>query len=479
MAHLIRLSSLFTLVGLLPHFLAYYVLGSPLWTDSIAEWIMARTPSRYAVAILEGLGTWAKPFAATGGLATLGAAVFLVMLLGRRGWWQALLTLPVAVGLGWVFEYGSWLGQVSFWAPVALALLLRGVRSAQPNRPPASPPSLGRRAFLGAVMSGGTVAVAVESYARNAALAGRGANTVELFSFIPPADREEFAQGLVRKAVTPVGQFYRMSKNTVDPLIDPYSWRLKITANGSVLREVTYEQLLSLPRTNRYVTLRCVSNTLQSDLMSTAYWTGIRPEQIIDRRALPSDIVEAAVIGIDGHGDSFAVDYLFLDEVLLAIGMNGRTLNRDHGFPVRLLVPRYYGFKNVKWISEIAFRNKPYFGTWPKMGYTKEPLIHTASHIDRIRRTDGALRVGGASFTGVRGVKAVQIRADQGRWVDAQLEAPLSPYTLTRWYGVIPTGEAQFVEARAQDGTGAWQATTEGAIFPDGMSGPTVRRVSS
>ena len=132
----------------------------------------------------------------------------------------------------------------------------------------------------------------------------------------------------------------------------------------------------------------------------------------------------------------------------------------------------------MKWISEIAFVSQPYFGTWPKMGYTKEPVIHTASHIDRIQRGEGGLAIGGVSFAGTRGIRAVQVRADQGPWMAATLERALSPYTWTRWYVQLPVGHAAQLEARAQDGSGRWQEAVEGPLFPDGVTGPTIRRLS-
>lgn len=184
------------------------------------------------------------------------------------------------------------------------------------------------------------------------------------------------------------------------------------------------------------------------------------------------------MIGVDGHGDSFPLDYAFAEETLLALGMNGSTLNRTHGFPLRLLVPKYYGFKNVKWIGEIRFTSKPFYGTWPKMGYTKEPVIHTCSHIDRIVPTADGLLVGGVSFAGSRGIRTVRVRADEGNWVSAELEQPLSPYTWTRWRVLIPVRTASTVEAQAQDGIGNWQAGQESPLFPNGVAGPTVRRVS-
>lgn len=449
---------------------------------------MARTPSRHALWILDTFGAWAKPFAATGGLATLGAMLWIAAGL-RRPLPIVLASASMATGSSWLLDYSSWPGALSFWVPAFAVLVWRqDIFQREPKTgkdaniatdlaAPATVLAHRRSFLLSAVMSSGGAAVAIESYLRNEALAAKAVEPVPLDPFIPPAERAPFAPPLVRPAVTPVSEFYGMSKNTVDPVIDPDTWRLRLTIDGRSLRQYRYAELLALPRTQRYVTLRCISNTLRSNLMGNAMWSGVHLGQLADRAQLPPGIVEVAVIGVDGHGDSFPLDYAFSDETLLALGMNGKTLNRTHGFPVRLLVPRYFGFKHVKWIGEIRFVTQPYYGTWPKMGYTKEAYVHTFSYIDRILKSGRGLEVGGIALSGNRGIRRVQIRAGQGEWIDAELEAPLSPYTWTRWRGLIPVMTATAVEARAQDGLGNWQATEESPLFPSGVAGPTIRKV--
>ncbi len=460
-------SSLATLAGLVPHFAVGYGMGYAFLTDVIAEWIMARTPSAWAVPLLAAMGAWAKPFAATGGLATLGLVAWLALL--PRVWWQQALTLfGLLAGLAWGIEYTSVAGLATFALPL-LAVLLA----------PAPKTVSRRREFLtSAAMSSGTLLIAGEAWWRNERLAARAVEPVPLFRWSVPRERVEWGQGLVRKPVTTVKEFYVMSKNTVDPVVDPKTWRLRIMLDDRLLREFSYAELLSLPREERFVTLRCVSNTLKSDLMGTAAWSGIRLEQLVRRSEVPSKAIEMAVIGLDGHGDSVKLDYAFSGEPLFALGMNGETLNRNHGYPIRMLTPRYYGFKSIKWLDEIRFTSTPYFGTWPKLGFTKEPVIHTASFVDRIKRQGNRAEVGGVSFAGVRGIQRVEVRTDSGLWVPVELEGALSPYTLTRWKGVIDVPEgAQILEARALDGTGKWQASVEKPLFPDGVSGPTTKRI--
>ncbi len=429
----IRLSSLVALALCAANYAGFLALGWPLATDLIAEWIMAHTPNQYSVAILSACGEWAKPFAATGALAIIGFALFWVVL-----GWQAL-------------------------------------RRPQPAPDPSRRQFLASSVAVPLVMTSGTAAVAIESWARNRAYAARAVEPSPLWTFAPPPDT--FAPDLVRPQVTSADAFYGMSKNTVDPVIDPRSWRLRITIDGSPHKSYTYAELLALPRTQRYTTMRCVSNTLHSNLMGTAEWSGLFLRQLVDPDRVGGGIVEVAFLGADGHDDSLPVQAAFSEELLLAVGMNGKTLNRVHGFPFRLLTPRYYGFKSVKWLAEIRLVTQPYFGTWPKMGYTKEPLVHTMSYFDRVRRAGDEVIAGGVSFAGIRGVRQVQIRAGQGSWVDAALDTPLSPYSLVRWKARLTAPGATIVEARAMDGEGRWQAAQERPLFPDGVSGPTIKKL--
>lgn len=439
----LRRSSVAALVFCALNYALFLGLGWPLATDRIAEWIMARTPNDYAVLLLGRLGEWAKPLAATGGLAAIGAAAWLVA--------------------------AAW--------ELAARLRRREPAAGAGTPSPPAPAGPSRRDLLTPlVMASGTALVAGESFLRNRVYAARAAEPQTLYRFEPPPDT--FGEGLVRPFITPVEAFYGMSKNTVDPVVDPRQWRLDITLDGRPLRSISYAELFSLPRFQRTTTMRCVSNTLKSNLMGTAEWSGLSLRQLIDPSRIPSGVVEIAFLGLDGHDDSLDVGHALSEDVQLALGMNGRTLDRTHGFLVRLVAPKYYGFKSVKWLREIRLVTKPYFGTWPRMGYTKEPVVHTGCFIDRVRREGTRLRVGGVAFAGIRGVRRVEVRAGGGPWVEAELETPMARYTWTRWKAVLEAPRAEYVQARAQDGEGRWQAEIEKPLFPDGVAGPTIRRIA-
>lgn len=455
-------SSLAALAGLAVHYTGYRLFGWPLLTDRIGEWIMARTPSAWALSILEMFGVWAKPFAATGGLAALGAVLLIAVLIEQRVRHSWLVVLAAVMVAGQP-------GDLSFWLPALTALVVRmpAVMAVE------------RRQFLRtALMSAGAAAVAGESFLREKHMRESAAPATDLYSFAPPKDRDAFGAGLVRAATTTTDAFYAMSKNTVDPAPDPNTWRLQITVDGRPAASWSYADLMALPRENRWITLRCISNTLTSNLIGTAHWTGVRLKQLIAPNAIPPGVTELAVIGVDGHGDSLPLDYAWSDGVLFALGMNGKSLDRTHGFPVRLLCPRYYGLKNVKWIGELRFVTQPYVGTWPKLGYTKEPRPHISTAIDKVRIEGGRVRTGGVAYAGDRGIQRVEVRADGGDWFAAQIEPPLSAYAWTRWIAEIPVASAKLIEARAQDGRGQWQSAVEGPLFPDGVKGPTLKRLT-
>jgi DMSO/TMAO reductase YedYZ molybdopterin-dependent catalytic subunit len=477
----IRSASAAALIGLATHFAAGYALGWPFLTDMLAEWIMARTPSHWAVPLMDAMGEWAKPFAATGGLAMLGFFLWVPQLLPFAG-----LRLAAALclsGLPWYFGYTHFGGMLAFWVPALAFLYWPG--SSWPRsvaKPVAVKASSRREALTGIVMASGTVAVAVEALLRNRALAARATSPVPLFPMRIPPGYEPWGDGLVRKPITPLKEFYVMSKNTVDPAPSPQDWRLRIQRDGVTLREFSYAELLSMKREERYVSLRCVSNSLKSNLMGTGYWSGIRLDQLVRRSEIPTNTVEMAVIGLDGHGDSFRLDYAFSGEPLFALGMNGDTLTRNHGFPIRMLSPRYYGFKSIKWIDRIDFVSQPYFGTWPQMGYTKEPVIHPGAYVDRVRQEKDRLLAGGIAYSGHGQVAEVRLRLldaakkPLGDWTTAELETPLSPQTFTRWkHGLAASPQAAFLEARIRDASGRWQAEQEKPLFPDGVAGPTIK----
>jgi DMSO/TMAO reductase YedYZ molybdopterin-dependent catalytic subunit len=156
------------------------------------------------------------------------------------------------------------------------------------------------------------------------------------------------------------------------PVFDPATWRLKIGGLVEQPVSLSYDELRALPRVDQVSTFHCVTGwTVQN-----VHWGGVRMQDVIDR-AHPL---------ASGHALEFVsmevpyVDYLTmpqasLHDVMLAYEMDGRPLRREHGAPVRLVIPEMYGYKNVKWLQAIHVVPRAVNGYWENLGYDRDAWV--------------------------------------------------------------------------------------------------------
>jgi DMSO/TMAO reductase YedYZ molybdopterin-dependent catalytic subunit len=276
--------------------------------------------------------------------------------------------------------------------------------------------------------------------------------------------------------ITPNDRFYVVNEELLYPDIDPSTWRLEI--GGVVDRPfaLTYRELRSLPAVEQFQTLECISNKVGGRLISTARWTGVPMMALLDRAGIRPGAVEVVSRSVDGYADSIPLHEAMRPSVLLAIGMNGRVLPREHGFPARLLVPGYYGMKQPKWLGSIEVVDRPFEGYWEVRGWVKDAVVKTMSRIDTPQGGAVAgdlLIVAGVAYAGARGISRVEVSTDGGNsWDEAQLETELSPFSWRRWayrFRRSP-GPVLRILARATDGVGAVQT---GTVTPPEYSGST------
>jgi len=156
------------------------------------------------------------------------------------------------------------------------------------------------------------------------------------------------------------------------PAFDPASWRLKIGGLVDKPISLTYEQLRALPRVDQISTFHCVTGWTVKNVR----WGGVRMH----------DVLAAAKPQATGHALRFVsmevpyVDYLTLGQasmhdVMLAYEMDGKPLPREHGAPVRLVIPEMYGYKNVKWLQEIDVVPQASDGYWENLGYDRDAWV--------------------------------------------------------------------------------------------------------
>lgn len=284
---------------------------------------------------------------------------------------------------------------------------------------------------------------------------------------------------------TPNEEFYQVSKNAFNPALDAREWKLSVRGNVERPFSLTYDELLSLPMVERDVTLECVSNEVGGNLISNARWTGVPLKFLLERAVLRDGSRDLALRAADGYTDSIPVAWAQRDETMLAVKMNGETLPRDHGFPVRLLVPGLFGMENVKWLTEIEVVTSDFRGYWQQRGWADTAVVKTMSKFTvprdgEILQAGQTYEVGGVAFSGDRGISAVEVlieRADHnapgGTWVKAEILPEASPTTWAIWrYLWTPEKSGEYtLTVRAADGRGTLQTAERADPFPDGASG--------
>jgi len=331
-------------------------------------------------------------------------------------------------------------------------------------------PGQSRRIFLGRVLAGVGLGALARATDTVAARFGHGlAHAQETWGQIA---------GLATE-LTPVGKFYTVSKNIFDPAIDATTWKLAVKGKVKRPYALTLDELRQFPSVAKPHTLMCISNEIGGDLISNAMWRGAPLKVLLDRAGVRPGATKLVLRGRDGYSDSFPLSTALLDGTILAYEMNGKPLERQHGFPVRVLVMGLYGIKNVKWLSELEVVDHDYKGYWQGRGWTDTAVYKTFSRID-VPSPGVALKPGvrhwlaGVAFAGDRGVRAVEVSVDGGKaWRPARVKPAMGDHTWVlwafEWTPAIP-GPATLM-VRAVDGTGASQPVGPTPPLPDGVEG--------
>jgi DMSO/TMAO reductase YedYZ molybdopterin-dependent catalytic subunit len=280
--------------------------------------------------------------------------------------------------------------------------------------------------------------------------------------------------------VTSNADFYRIDTALSVPQVSRADWQLKL--HGMVDREITYrfEDLDRFEVVEKLVTLTCVSNPVGGELISNAAWTGYRVRDLLAEAGVHSDADMVLSMSIDGFTAGTPVAALTDErDALLAVGMNGKPLPTEHGYPARLVVPGLYGYVSAtKWLVDLELtrfdRAEAY---WTRLGWSARGPIKTESRIDVPRSGQdvprGPVTFGGVAWAQNRGVRAVEVRVDEGDWQPADLGAGYSNDTWRLWSFDWQAAQPGLhtVTVRATDNTGAVQTSEEAPVVPDGATG--------
>jgi DMSO/TMAO reductase YedYZ molybdopterin-dependent catalytic subunit len=305
----------------------------------------------------------------------------------------------------------------------------------------------------------------------------------------------------LRHEITPVGLHYLLTHYDI-PLVDAGAWRL--TVDGLVDRplELTLDDLRARETVTMPVTMECagngrtqvephvVSQPWITEAIGTMEWTGVPVTALLAEAGATGG--EVVFTGLDrGVEGGVVQDYARslsradCDGALLAYGCNGEPLPPQHGFPLRLIVPGWYGMTSVKWLSRITAVGEEFGGYQMATSYRfRSDPDEVGEAVTRIRPRSlmippgipeflsrsrvldaGTHEVRGRAWSGLGAIERVEFSDDDGgTWVDTRLDAPHRDSTAWRgWsieWGASPG--ARVLCCRATDYTGATQPLEPG-----------------
>ena len=276
----------------------------------------------------------------------------------------------------------------------------------------------------------------------------------------------------LRYDITPTGLHYLLIHFDI-PAVDASTWRLRLGGLVDNPFELTLDDLRARPSRTIPVTLECagngrarlrprpLSNPWLFEAVGTAEWTGTPLGPLLDEAGLREDATELVFSGFDrgvqgGEEHAFqrslSIEEARRPEVMLVHGMNGAPLQPQHGFPVRLVVPGWYGMASVKWLRSIEAVAEPF------RGYQQGTAYHYKAHADdpgqpvsrirvralmkppgipdyfsRRRLVDaGPVLLSGRAWGGRGPISRVEVAVD-GQWSEATLGTALGDFAWRSW----------------------------------------------
>ena len=323
--------------------------------------------------------------------------------------------------------------------------------------------------------------------------------------------------------VTPVGMHYLLSHFDIPYVPAPSAWPLAVAGAVPEPRALTVADIRALPQRTLRVTMECAGNgrihvrpRWQSmpwghEAVSTAEWTGTPLRNVLAAAGIKGsfgpEVVEIAFVGADrgfdkgvehDFGRSLKSAMALSDDVLVVHAMNGQPLLPQHGFPLRLIVPGWFGMASVKWLDRIEVLTRPYDGFQQVGTYHYRdksggpPVPVTTMRVKSLLKPPGmpdwytrnrlvdrgrVMLEGRAWAAGGRSVSRIEVAVD-GRWSEARLEAKPSPYAWQHWtfaWDAVP-GE-RVLMCRATDDAGNVQPL-EAPYDSGGFGNNSVHRVA-
>ncbi len=317
----------------------------------------------------------------------------------------------------------------------------------------------------------------------------------------------------VRGEVVPNPEFFVLHHGEV-PRIQPDRFRLSVGARNAPARTLALAELAGLPRVEAVALFECCGNggIGMHGLVGAARWGGVPLAPLLEEHIGPESR-EVVFFGADRANErlrgrrypgrfarSLPVADALAPGALLADAMNGEPLPREHGGPLRLIVPGFYGVAQVKWLQRIEVWPERFAGWHQAKDYvtvrgveTPAGVLHTASAIGRMRLKslatrverirDAAIRIHGLAWNdGATPIRRIDIRVDDAPFRDAELLPAAHRFGFRRFRmdGPAPPPGAHRIVSRAHDDRGVQPTEEEASRYkatPWENNGQVTRRI--
>lgn len=279
---------------------------------------------------------------------------------------------------------------------------------------------------------------------------------------------------------TPTKDFYRVDTRLSLPIVDADSWSL--TIDGDVDKEVTLTlaDLYDLEVIERDITMTCVSNDVGGKYLGSALWLGVRLTDVLALAGIDNTSADQ-ILSTDVDGMTISTPLSVATDgrdSMVVFGMNGEALPREHGFPVRMVIPGLYGFVSAtKWVTKLTLTTyDEQEAYWTERKWATDAPIKISSRIDTpapLSNSESGRRfIGGIAWAQGVGIEGVEVSIDGGEWQDATLGADAGNDYWRQWYLEWDAKPGQhFLSSRATNKDGDVQTDVRMSPFPEGSSG--------
>lgn len=265
---------------------------------------------------------------------------------------------------------------------------------------------------------------------------------------------------------TPADAFFTFHQTTTPKPQDINAWRLEISGAVAKPQSFTYAELQKFSTQQLPAVIECAGNSGKSPLMnglvSNGVWAGAALAPLLRQCGVLPEAREVVFFGADveqerkwpagdrtleaPHGRSLFVQDAMESSAILATRLNGQPLSPDHGYPLRLIVPGWYGMAQVKWLNRILVLDRRYEGRHMARNYhsirdvsglivessiSRNKLKSVVARIVEAKKE--GFRISGVAWGGAHPIDRVQVRIDGQPWRDASIVNTGGPDAWSLW----------------------------------------------